>query len=62
MSGVLDDPRLQRRKIPWSSLLAEGVDPKEVMHQAQRRRDWRVAESARRCWHRVRDQQNRGEK
>jgi hypothetical protein len=38
------------RRIPWKSLEADGVNPKEVMLEAQRQRLWLLA---RRAYHRV---------
>ena len=42
----LDDERLHRRRVPWAMLAKEGVDPREIMVEAQKRRLWKLARSA----------------
>lgn len=45
----LSDDRFHGKRIPWKRLEAEGVNPKEVMLEAQRQRMWLLA---RRAYHR----------
>ena len=43
----LSDERFHRRIIPWTSLVQDGIDPQRVMLEAQKRRLWKIARSAR---------------
>jgi len=43
----LSDERFYRRTIPWASLVQDGFDPRQVMLEAQKRRLWKIARSAR---------------
>ena len=43
----LSDERFHRRIIPWTSLVQDGFDPKRVMLEAQKRKLWKIARSAR---------------
>tara|TARA_R110001592_G_scaffold70006_1_gene214661 strand:+ start:338 stop:520 length:183 start_codon:yes stop_codon:yes gene_type:complete len=41
------DERFHRKKVPWRTLVKEGVDPRVVMLHAQRQGLYKLAESAR---------------
>jgi len=43
----LSDKRFHRRTIPWTSLVQDGFDPQQVMLEAQKRKLWKIARSAR---------------
>ena len=42
----LTDERLHRRTVPWTSLVMDGYDPKEVLLEAQRQGLHKLARSA----------------
>lgn len=42
----LDDERLHRKRVPWAKLAKEGVDPQKILVEAQKRRMWKLARSA----------------
>lgn len=42
----LTDERFHRRKVPWASLVKEGIEPQAVVIEAQRQGLWKLAESA----------------
>jgi len=42
----LNDKRLHNRRIPWKSLMRDGYNPHEVMEQAQREGEFRIAHRA----------------
>jgi hypothetical protein len=51
----LSDPRFHQRTIPWSKLEAEGVEPRKVMKEAQKKKLWVLARKAQHRWHNQRD-------
>jgi hypothetical protein len=50
----LSDPRFHQRTIPWVKLEAEGIEPREVMKEAQRQRKWMLARKAEHRWNNTR--------
>jgi hypothetical protein len=46
------DERFSRRRIPWSSLSEDGIEPRAVMLAAQKAGEYRIARSARERWRR----------
>ena len=43
----LNDERLHRKRVPWTALVKDGFEPRKVLLEAQRRKMWKLARSAR---------------
>jgi hypothetical protein len=43
----LTDERFHRKRVPWKALKKEGVDPRTVLLEAQKKGLWKLAVSAR---------------
>tara|TARA_R100001443_G_scaffold28822_4_gene42034 strand:+ start:4295 stop:4468 length:174 start_codon:yes stop_codon:yes gene_type:complete len=42
----LSDERFHRKRVPWKALTREGVQPREVLVEAQKKGLWKLAISA----------------
>lgn len=54
----LNDERFHRKRIPWRTLRSEGVLPRDVMREAQKVGEFRIARSAREAWRRDEGKKN----
>ena len=52
----LSDERFHRKRVPWKALTREGIEPRQVMIEAQKKGLWKLATSAK---HRL-DNEKRG--
>lgn len=52
----LTDERFHRKRVPWKALKREGIEPRQVLVEAQKKGLWKLATSAK---HRI-DNEKRG--